>query len=236
MKKLKESENIFVLGIFLGLCGAIAALVLAYFADLTKEPIKKMKEQAVNNAFKEVLPSFDNSPGTNLFKKDGVTFYGAKKNGKLIAIAASGYSMKGYSGKIVAMVGLKLDGKVRKISVIDAKGKKIEGAAVLITEQKETPGLGTVVCERKRQKTIFNIFEKAGKDAALPAANNKLDQFVDKNAGKTPWKVVKDGGKFDYLTGATISSRALVDVVYKIARTFAVNRQEIIKQLSQAKK
>jgi H+/Na+-translocating ferredoxin:NAD+ oxidoreductase subunit G len=232
MKKLKETENIFVLGIFLGICGAIAALVLAYFADVTREPIKKMKMQAVNNALKEVLPTFDNSPGNNTFTKDGIVFYGAKKDGKLIAVAASGYSMKGYSGKIVAMVGLELNGKIRTIAVVD--GKKL--SAVLITEQKETPGLGTVVCERKRQKTIISIFKKPGKDANLPPANKILDQFADKSAGKTPWQVTKAGGKFDYMTGATISSKAVTGVVYKIARTFVVNRKEIIKELSKAEK
>ena len=232
MKKLKETENIFILGIFLGICAAIAALVLAFFADMTREPIKKMKMQAVNNALKKVLPTFDNSPGDNTFKKDGVTFYGAKKNGKLVAVAASGYSMKGYSGKIVAMVGLKLDGKIRTIAVVD--NKKL--SAVLITEQKETPGLGTVVCERKRQKTILSIFEKPGKETALPPENKILDQFAGKSAGNTPWQVTKAGGKFDYMTGATISSKAVTDVVYKIARTFVVSRKEIIKKLSKAKK
>ncbi len=232
MKKLKETENIFVLGIFLGVCGAVAALVLASFADLTREPIKKMKMRAVNSALKEVLPAFDNSPGDNTFEKDGVIFYGAKKDGKLVAVAASGYTMKGYSGKLVAMVGLKLDGKVRTIALVD--GKKL--SAVLITEQKETPGLGTVVCERKRQKTIVSIFEKPGKDAALPPQNKILDQFADKSAGNIPWQVTKAGGKFDYMTGATISSKAVTGVVYKIARAFTVNRKEIIERLSEAKK
>ena len=229
MKKLKETENILVLGIFLGVCGAIAALVLAFFADLTREPIKKMKMQAVNSALKEVLPEFDNSPGNNTFTKDGVIFYGAKKGGKLVAVAASGFTMKGYSGKIVAMVGLELDGKIRKIA-----GKKL--SAVLITEQKETPGLGTVVCERKRQKTIVSIFKKPGKDANLPPENKILDQFAGKKAGKTPWQVTKAGGQFDYMTGATISSKAVTGVVYKIAHTFVVNKKEIIKELSKAEK
>jgi H+/Na+-translocating ferredoxin:NAD+ oxidoreductase subunit G len=232
MKKLKETENIFVLGIFLGICAAIAALVLAKVDDMTREPIAKMKMQAVNNALKEVLPAFDNSPGNNTFKKDDMTFYGAKKDGKLVAVAASGFTMKGYSGKIVAMVGMGLSGEIRTIAVVD--GKKL--SAVLITEQKETPGLGTVVCERKRQKTIVSIFEKPGKDAHLPAGNKILDQFADKTAGETPWQVTKAGGKFDYMTGATISSKAVTSVVYQIAHTFAVNKKEIIKELSKAEK
>ena len=232
MKKLKNTENIFVLGIFLGVCGAVAALVLAYFADLTREPIRKMKMQAVNNALKEVLPKFDNSPGDNVFKKDGITFYGAKKNGKLVGVAAAGFTMKGYSGKVVAMVGLDTNGKVRTIATINNKPL----SAVLITEQKETPGLGTVVCERKRQKTIFNVFAEPGEDAAYPAPNPILDQFAGKKAGEVEWKVTKDSGKFDYVTGATISSRAVTGLVYKIARTYAENQQEIDKELSRAAK
>ncbi|MFA7185237.1 MAG: RnfABCDGE type electron transport complex subunit G [Victivallales bacterium] len=232
MKKLKDTENILVLGIFLGICGAVAALVLAFFDDITREPIKKMKMQAVNSALEQVLPAFDNSPGDNVFTKNGVTFYGAKKGGKLVGIAASGCTMKGYSGKIVAMVGLDLDGKVRTVAVVD--GKKL--SAVLITEQKETPGLGTVVCERKQQKTIVNIFEKPDKNASALPGNKILDQFAGRKPGKAPWKVSKDGGDFDYMTGATISSRAVVSVVYGIAQTFAANRQEIVKQLSKAKK
>ncbi|MDD5697153.1 MAG: FMN-binding protein [Victivallaceae bacterium] len=227
--KLKDTENIWVLGLFLGLCGAAAALVLAYFDDLTRAPISKMKMLEVDNALREVLPAFDNSPGINVCRKDGVTFYGAQRNGKLIAVAASGDSMKGYSGRIAAMVGLNLDGKVRTIAIVD--GKKL--AAVLITEQNETPGLGTVVCERKRQKTIFSIFKKPGKAAALPPPNPILDQFAGRSAGATPWRVIKDGGKCDYLTGATISSRAVTGVVYRIAHAFAAHRQEIIARLSQ---
>ena len=43
MKKLKETENIIVLGLFLGVCAAIAALVLAKVDDMTREPIKVIK-------------------------------------------------------------------------------------------------------------------------------------------------------------------------------------------------
>jgi Na+-translocating ferredoxin:NAD+ oxidoreductase RnfG subunit len=38
------------------------------------------------------------------------------------------------------------------------------------------------------------------------------------------------------MTGATVSSRAVTGVVYKIDRTFIVNRKEIIKELSKAEK
>jgi len=213
----------------MGIIASVAAALLAWVFLITEAPIAAAMQNKTNAALQQVLPAFDNSPGNNTFKKDGVIFYGAKEKGKLVAVAASGFTMKGYSGKIVAMVGLELDGKIRKIA-----GKEL--SAVLITEQKETPGLGTVVCERKRQKTFVSIFKKPGKDANLPPANKILDQFAGKKAGKPPWQVTKDGGKFDYMTGATVSSKAVTGVVYKIAHTFSVNQKEIIKELSKAKK
>jgi Na+-translocating ferredoxin:NAD+ oxidoreductase RnfG subunit len=36
------------------------------------------------------------------------------------------------------------------------------------------------------------------------------------------------------MTGATVSSRAVTGLVYKIAHTYTVNRKEIVKELSKA--
>ncbi|MCP3968291.1 MAG: RnfABCDGE type electron transport complex subunit G [Lentisphaerae bacterium] len=237
MTKIKDTENIVLLGIFLGVIGAVAALILAYFAQLTKEPIEKMKMQATNNALKEVLPAFDNSPSTDKITvksaddaKIDVIFFGAMKDGKLVGVAGQSITLKGYSGKVKAMVGIEPDGKIRTVAVLPDKKEKI--SAVLITEQSETPGLGTVVCDRKRQKTIFSIFKPEGPEAKILPPNPILDQYAGKTAGKDPWKVIKDGGQLKYITGATISSRAVADVIYRITNTYKVNKKEIIAKLS----
>jgi electron transport complex protein RnfG len=59
-----------------------------------------------------------------------------------------------------------------------------------------------------------------------------LDQFSGRKAvpGQPDWKVKKDGGEVDALTGATITSRAVTDAVYHIARTFAENQQQLLKE------
>ncbi|QSH41571.1 RnfABCDGE type electron transport complex subunit G [Lentisphaerota bacterium ZTH] len=236
MNKIKNTENIILLGIFLAVIGAVAALILAYFAQLTKAPIAKMKMQATNNALKEVLPAFDNSPSTDKVTvkavdddKIEITYFGAMKDGKLVGIAGQGVTLKGYSGKVKAMVGLEPNGRIRTVAVLPGSNKKI--SAVLITEQSETPGLGTVVCERTRQKTIFSIFKPEGPEAKILPPNPILDQYAGKEAGKEMWKVIKDGGSLKYITGATISSRAVADVVYRITKTFKVNQKEIIAKL-----
>ncbi len=238
MNKLKNTENILILGLFLGVIGSIAALALAYIADLTKQPITDMKTQAVNSALRQVLPEFDNDPGQNRVvvksaDKQGydVIFYGALRNKQLVGIAGQSVSLKGYSGKIQAIVGLKPDGTIRTVGTINNTNKPI--SAVLITEHKETPGLGAVVCDRVRKKTIFNMFKTAD-DANLPPPNPILDQFADLKPGKIPWKTVKEGGTLKYVTGATISSNAIAEVTYRIANTFASERSKIIAALTPA--
>ncbi|MCF6177570.1 MAG: FMN-binding protein [Victivallaceae bacterium] len=262
MKFLKETNNTIVLGLFLGVIGAIAALILAYVAQLTAEPIRKAKEAEINNALQEVLPKFDNSPVKNSFvlKADDnsgyeVTFYGAIKDGKLVGIAGKAKTMKGYSGKIVAMIGLTPAGKIRTVSVLKEQDKAAKPiSAILVTQQSETPGLGTVLCQRKNIVTLASLFSnKKTVKTALPP-NKYLDQFAGKTAstascqagkdGKVvyktgatvtnkaaPWKVIKDGGTIIYKTGATVTSRAITDVVYRITHTYMVNKKEIDKKL-----
>lgn len=239
MKFLKESNNTFVLGIFLAIIGAIAAVILSYVAELTKVPIAKAKEADINRALQNVLPEFDNSPVKNKFAlhaadKTGytVTFYGAIKNGKLVGVAGKSITMKGYGGKLEAMVGLDLNGKIRTVSVLKGQMGDKPISAILITQQSETPGLGTVLCQRKNTVTLSSLFsDKKTVKTALPP-NKYLDQFAGKTAPAAPWKVKKDGGTIIYKTGATITSRAVTDVVYRITHTYMVHKQEIDKQLA----
>jgi len=139
---------------------------------------------------------------------------GAVKDGRLVALAARG-ERKGYAGPVQALVGLDVDGKIR---------------AVLITKQNETPGLGANVCERKFKKTIFNLFQKRPEGIA---PNAFLDQFDGKSAAKgVTWKVKKDGGNIDYVTGATVTSRTITALTDEIAQCYLANREEIIRKLA----
>ncbi len=214
MKKLKQTENFVVLGLFLGVLSAICALLLAFFSDLVQEPIAEAERRSINRALAQVLPPFDNHPRQDRVIIDGVTFMGAFKDGQLIAIAAS-EEQKGYAGPIQTLVGLELDGRIR---------------AILVTKHSETPGLGSNVCERKFQKTIFNLFQKSP-DGIAP--NSFLDQFNGKSAVEgTSWKIQKDGGEIEYITGATISCRAITGLMDDITQCYRVNREEIIAELA----
>ena len=215
--KLKECENFAVLGLFLGAVGLLSALVLALVSDLTAPKIAEADRRSKSAALRQLISDFDNDPLREKCEFDGVTFMAVRKDKKLVGVAAEAET-NGYAGKVRELVGFKPDGTV---------------IAVLVTDEKETPGLGKVVCERKFQKTIFNFLKPT--PPGLPP-NPILDQFSGKNAGdKIDWRVKKDGGDFDYRTGATVTSRAVTEVTGKAAKTFAAHSAEILKTFPEVK-
>ncbi|MFQ3229276.1 electron transport complex subunit RsxG [Reinekea sp.] len=80
---------------------------------------------------------------------------------------------------------------------------------VRVTKHKETPGLGDQI-ELEKSQWILNF-----------------DQSSLMNPMETGWKVKKDGGAFDQMTGATITPRAIVKAVYK-ALLFFEQQQSLL--------
>ena len=84
-------------------------------------------------------------------------------------------------------------GAITLLVGVNAKQKNVSGLRVV--NHKETPGLGDKMETRKSNWVMdFN-----GKSLANPELND--------------WQVKKDGGYFDQFTGATITPRAIVNVV-----------------------
>lgn len=201
---LRKSENIWVLSLFLGITGLLAALILALVSDMTAEPIRQAK---IKNELKMLrrleLPEFDNNMTEKVFTVNGIRFMAATREGKLVGLVAEAATNRGYNGKMRSLISFDVSGNIKAVQII---------------EHNETPGLGAAVCERKFKKTIFNLFKAP--PAGLPA-NAVLDQFNGKNAsGSGNWKIVRDGGDFIYRTGATVSSRAVTDMVNRAAAEF----------------
>ena len=202
--KLRDTENIWVLSLFLGVTGVIAGTVLALISQLTAEPIRQANINNELKVLKELnLPDFDNDMTSKVFTVNGVEYLAATHKGKLAGLVARVQSNTGYSGKMRALVSFNTGGNILAVQVI---------------EHKETPGLGAEVCERKFQRTIFNLFSP--RPAGLPP-NAVLDQFNGKSAADSGnWKITKDGGEFIYRTGATISSRAITEMVNSAGANF----------------
>jgi Na+-translocating ferredoxin:NAD+ oxidoreductase subunit G len=206
--------NIPVLVLALALIAGIAAALLGWVYLITEAPIAAALQAKTDAALQEVIPGVE-SIDEQTVEINGVTFYTGRAGGKITGFAGETVTPKGYNGNLTVLAGLKPGGTA---------------TTVLVTQQAETPGLGTVVCERKRQKTISKLI-KGIEETGLPS-NPVLDQFSGMKAetGQAPWKVKKDGGQLDAVSGATITSRAVADAVFTIAETFSKNSDQLLKE------
>lgn len=128
-------------------------------------------------------------------------YYPAKKAGEVQAIVLEVVAPDGYAGEIRMLVGIQADGRI---------------SGVRVTGHRETPGLGDYI-EIAKNPWITQ-FEGAHLDAA--------------NLADTPdaaWKVRKDGGRFDYMAGATITPRAVVKATHKALQYFAAHRDTLLR-------
>ena len=108
------------------------------------------------------------------------------------------------------------DGYSGKIALLIAIRDNGELAGVRVVSHKETPGLGDYI-DIARSKWIMQF------DGKSLAQYNDLD-----------WQVKKDGGKFDYMAGATITPRAVVKAVHKAQQYFAQHHDALFTQPTQA--
>jgi electron transport complex protein RnfG len=235
----KKEDSIFVLCISLAIIAAVAAGVLALANQLTLKARNDAKLKQTVEALKKLQPALTNNPDaekkviTNK-EKQNVTFYPATADGKLLSIIGEAISPIGYGGNMTVLVAFAPDGAIQN---------------VLVTANKETPGLGTVVVDRVRQKTIKTLLEGSKKNQNSLPPNKFLDQFdgkiyvpADQETAKekanpnyipsTKFKVKKDGGDIDEVSGATISSRACTYGVKIIVSTYYNHKAELLSDFS----
>jgi electron transport complex protein RnfG len=131
-----------------------------------------------------VLPEFNNDPTTEIIKEGELEIYPAKKDNVLVGYAVKTYTDKGFSGRFWLMVGFKMDGSLKDVSVL---------------EQNETPGLGTKMKEPKFKNQflgkipgIFKLsVKKDGGDVdAITAATISSRAFCD--AVQRGYDTIKD--------------------------------------------
>jgi electron transport complex protein RnfG len=104
-------------------------------------------------------------------------------------------------------------GPIRLVLSIDIGGT-IKGLRVI--EHKETPGLGDKI-DLKKSDWILGFNKRS------------LD-----NTPSEAWRVKKDDGEFDQLTGATITPRAIVRAVYQALIFYRDNKTALLEQALQA--
>jgi len=211
----------------LGLTCLIAGTVLVLANEKTKGRIEEVELQQKQTALGQVLGDFANQPFEDSASFGEVTFYRARdKDGKVTAVAgeASPVSNKSFGGKMKVLVGLDPDGTVRY---------------VVVTEHKETPGLGTKATERKKSRSLWQALglSKAKEDGAAKP-KPYLDLYtggVANKMGAADFTVSRGEPKagdnaVHGVTGATISSRAVKDAVQQVCAAFTANTPALLDQ------
>lgn len=186
---MKTFKNVLVLTIITVLAG----FLLGYVYDITKEPIKNAKENDKQEACKKVFSeatSFEEDESIHVSNSDAILedagFSSEQIDDALLAKDAAGNVLgavlnittkKGYGGEIKISLGVKADGTISGIEILEIS---------------ETAGLGM----------------KANTDEFK-------NQFANKKVSSVTF--TKTGAKEDYeidaISGATITTTAMVDAV-----------------------
>lgn len=189
---MAQKESTFIsMTVTLFVVTLIAASILGFIHDLTKEDIELAKQKAQKAAIESVLPAFETlgQPFKALVEgtTDSLTFFPAyDSNNQLVGTAVKTFTKNGFSGLISIMAGISPTGKITGYEVL---------------EHKETPGLGSKM----------NIWFR---DELKPKQN-----IIGKNPSTNKFEVSKDGGDIDAITASTISSRAFLDAIVRAYKT-----------------
>jgi electron transport complex protein RnfG len=153
-------------GFILGLICLIAGGLLAGMNSLTKARILAQTQEEEESSLKEVIPTATHFEPVKSKEGEVIYYKAHDKEGRLVGVAFK-TSGKGYSSTVETMVGMKIDGTITTIKILN---------------HNETPGLGARVVE--------------------PAFTG---QFTNKN--------IQSLNEIQAVTGATISSKAVIDSV-----------------------
>ncbi|NOY14220.1 MAG: RnfABCDGE type electron transport complex subunit G [Deltaproteobacteria bacterium] len=186
--------------ISLTLIAVLAGVILSLVETATREPIKEQRRIQMLKALSAVLPEFDNSPDTDTVSLQN----GVDKKGKPVQIifyrGREAQVLVGTAFKVIAPDGY--SGNI-EIMVGVEPNDRLHGIEIL--SNAETPGLGA--------KIVKPAFK---------------DQFKGKSLDNADWRVKKDGGQFDQITGATISPRAVVKAVKKGLEFYRAHKVQIL--------
>jgi electron transport complex protein RnfG len=187
----------------------IGTAALAFIFEQTKAPIAASEAEARLALFQQVLPknTYDNDILKNSISISPDPLLG-NTQATVANIATSNGAPVGIILEAIAHDGY--SGDIKLLIAVRADGS-LSGVRVLT--HKETPGLGDYIDILK---------------------DDWITQFNDESLTKTAeifWKVKKDGGKFEYMAGATITPRAVVSAVHKALLYFSKHQQELFSKL-----
>jgi electron transport complex protein RnfG len=199
------ARHMIISAVVLGLFAVAGTALVAWTFSSTKQRIAANERGALLAHLHEVVPE---SAYDNVIDKDTIEVTDPDLLGTKEPVTV--YRAR-KQGKPVAAILTPVapDGYAGNIRLLVAVRFDGQVMGVRVIAHKETPGLGDNI-EAKRSDWIL--------------------QFAGKSLGHPPldeWQVQKDGGQFDQITSATISSRAVVKAVRKALRYYQQHREKL---------
>lgn len=199
MAQQADSSSFRMLRALVGI-GVICALLIVLAYEGTLPRVQQLRADALEKAIFRVLPGTVRTQAFAYVEAKGFLPQVGAATGELVY---AGYDAAGgLTGLAIAAQGQGYADVIRILYGYDVGRQAVVGMYVL--ESKETPGLGDKVEKSDAYKANFDAL-----DVALVADGMRLANPVEavKSGTKTqPWQV-------DCITGATISSRAIGEMI-----------------------
>jgi len=199
------SKNMLVNAFVLGLFAIIGTALVAYVNDVTKDQVDENKRQ---HTLKKLHELVDPNIHDNDIEQDTTKVKDRLLASDEMLVYRARKNNKPIAAIIQCVARNGYSGKIRLLVAINYDGTL---AGVRVTDHLETPGLGDAIESQKSD--WIKIFKGKSLQEPLPEK----------------WTVRRDGGEFDQITSATITSRAVVKATYKALQYFKSNRQQLFK-------
>ncbi|SFN61651.1 electron transport complex protein RnfG [Cohaesibacter marisflavi] len=197
----RHRDNPIYLSVLLGGFCLICALILASSHLATLEPIALRQKEDLQSSLAKVIPA---ALHDNDLVKDAYALKAADGTETMLYPA---YRNGAFAAVAYQVSAVGYGGPILSLIGVDKEGSLL-GTEVLM--HTETPGLG---------------------DRIESSRGDWIKQFTGRSLGDPEpekWKVKKDGGYFDQLSGATITPRAVVLSVRNGLQFFKAHQEQIV--------
>jgi electron transport complex protein RnfG len=204
------ATNMIRTALLLTVFALVCTVLVAYTYKSTRVKIAEQEREALMRSLHSVINPeiYDNNLFTDIVNVNSDTLLGTDK---AVPVFRARMQSKPVGAILTPVAPNGYNGEIKLIIGILYDGT-LSGVRVL--SHRETPGLGDAIEERRSDWILgFN-----GKSLTNP--------------GKKGWKVKRDGGQFDQITGATITPRAIVKAVYNALEFFQQNKDKIFAEQS----
>ena len=191
-------KSILKLVLSLGLVCAIGSFALSRVYTTTKKPIEEAAANELMSSLKLVLPP---ETATTDPIENTIFFKALDESGNQLAYAAKATGKGGFGGDVTVLVGLDMNGKI---------------LAVMVTDNSETPGIGSKATDRKVQRSLWDVLKGKTTEVSFPP-NEYLDSYAGRDV-TGGFAFGRDG--LHAVSGATYSSTAILNGINTVSQAF----------------